>query len=230
MQGSFPEGSSQALGAQTSRKEVEIDKGAPVVPCIWEEKLECTPLNKGDSDDSGENFQEMGRVFSNDVLSDTNDVVTVNESVGNADKNPVVVVSEYGVTETSPGDVAKFKFEALRNAEEPGIKLGLKVDKEVEGPIAMSYDMDQGWVAETLGPASGHWKRKLREGQPSRKTKELSPVKKKRNSPAYQTESDQNQRETKKQRTEIQGSLVCEDEVVRDGGVAEAAMQLRRAK
>ena len=230
MRGSLPEESSQALRAQTSRKEVEIDKGASVVPCIGEKKLECTPLNNGDSDGSGENYQEMGRVISNDVLSKTNNAFAVNESVGNADKNPVAVVSEHGVTETSPGDMAKFKFEAVRNAEELGINLGLKVDKEVEGPIAMSYDMDQGWVAETLGPASGHWKRKIREGQPSGKAKELSPVKKKRNSPAYQTESDQNQRETKKQRTEIQGSLVCEDEVVRDGGVAEAAVQLRRAK
>ena len=230
MQGSLPEGSSQALGAQTSRKEVETDKGVTVVPCIGEKKLECTPLNIGDSGGSGEKFQEKGRVFSNDVLSETNDGVTVDESGGNADKNPVVVVSEHGVTETSPGDVEKFKLDAVRNADEPGIKLGLKVDKEVEGPIAMSYDMDQGWVEETLGPASGHWKRILREGQPSRKTKELSPVQKKRNFPAYLNESDQNQRDTKKQRTEIQGSLVCEDVVVKDGGVAEAAMQLRRAK
>ena len=230
MRGSLPEESSQALRAQMSRKEVETDMGAPAVPCIGEKKMECTPLNKGDSDGSGENSQEMGRVFSNDVLSETNDGFAVNESVGNADKNPEVVVSEYGVTETSPGDVAKFQFEAVRNAEGPVVKMGLKEDKGVEGPFAMSYDMDHGWVAETLGPASGHWKRKLREGQPSRKPKELSPVKKKRNSPDDQTESDQNQRETKKQRTEIQGSLECEDEVLRDGGVAEAAMQLRRAK
>ena len=230
MRGSLPEESSQALRVQTSRKEVETDKGASVVPCLGEKKLECTPLNNGDSDGSGENFQDMGRVISNDVISETNNAIAVKESVGEADKNPVAVVSEHGVIETSPGDVPKFKFEAVRNAEELGNTLGLKVDKEEEGPMAMSYDMDQGWVAEALGPASGHWKRKIREGQPSGKAKELSPVKKKRNAPASQTESNQNQRETKKQKTEIQGSIVCEDKVLRDGGVAEAAMQLRRAK
>ena len=201
-----------------------------MVPCLGEKKLECTPQTNGDSDGSEEKFQDMGRVISNDVTSETSNAIAVKESVGEADQNPVADVSEHGVMETSQGDVPKFKFEAVRNVEELGNVLGLKVDKEEEGPIAMTYDMDQGWVVEVLGPASGRWKRKIREGQPSGKAKELSPVKKKRNAPASQTESDQNQRETKKQRIEIQGSIVGEDKVLRDGGVAEAAMQLRRAK
>ena len=214
---------------QTSRKEVETDKGVSVVPCLGEKKLECTPQTNGDSDGSEEKFQDMGRVFSNDVISETSKAIAVKECVGEADKNPVADVSEHGVMETSQGDVPKFKFEAVRNVEELGNVLGLKVDKEEEGPIAMTYDMDQGWVAEVLGPASGHWKRKIREGQPSGKAKEPSPVKKKRNAPTSQTESNQNQRETKKQRIEIQGSIVGEDKVLRNGGVAEVAMQLRRA-
>ena len=172
----------------------------------------------------------MGRVNSNDVIPETSNAIAVKERVGEADQNPVDDVSEHGVMETSQGDVPKFKFEAVQKDKELGNDLGLELDKEEDGPIAMTYDMDQGWVAEVLGPTSGHWKRKIREGQPSGKAKELSPVKKKRNAPASQTESDQNKRETKKQRIEIQGSIVCEDKALRDGGVAEAAMQLRRAK
>ena len=229
IRGRLQEESSQARRVQTSRKEVETDRSVSVVPCLGEKKLECTPQTNGDSDGSEEKFQDMGRVISNDVISETSKAIAVKEGVGEADKNPVADVSKHGAMETSQGDVPKFKFEAVRNVEELGNVLGLKVDKEKEGPIAMTYDMDQGWVAEVLGPASGHWKRKIREGQPSGKAKEPSPVKKKRNAPASQTESDQNQRETKKQKSEIQGSIVGEEKVLRDGGVAEATMQLRRA-
>ena len=230
MRGSLPEGNSQALRVQTSRKEVETDKGVSVVPCLGEKKLECTSQTKGDSDGRKEKYQDMGRVNSNDVIPETRNAILVKESVGEADQNLVVDVSEHGVTKTCQGDVPKFKFEAVRKEKELGNDLGLELYKEVEGPIAMTYDMDQGWVAEVLGLTSGHWKRKTREGQPNGKAKELSPVKKKRNAPASLMESDQKKRETKKQRVETQGRNECEDKAIRDGGVAEAAMQLRRAK
>ena len=197
MRGSLPEGSSQALRVQTSRKEVETDKGVSVVPCLGEKKLECTPQTKGDSDGRKEKYQDMGRVNSNDVIPETSNAIAVKERVGEADQNLVADVSEHEVMETSQGDVPKFTFEAVRKVKELGNDLGLKVDKEKDGPIAMTYDMDQGWVAEVLGPTSGHWKRKIREGQPNGKAK---------------------------------GSIMCEDKAIRDGGVAEAAMQLRRAK
>ena len=172
----------------------------------------------------------MGRVNSNDVIPETRNAILVKESVGEADQNLVADVSEHGVMETCQGDVPKFKFEAVRKEKELGNDLGLELYKEVEGPIAMTYDMDQGWVAEVLGLTSGHWKRKTREGQPNGKAKELSPVKKKRNAPASLIESNQNKRETKKQRVETQGRNECEDKAIRDGGEAEVVMQLRRAK
>ena len=165
---------------QTSRKEVETDKGVSMVPCLGEKKLECTPQTKGDSDGRKEKYQDMGRVNSNDVIPETSNAIAVKERVGEADQNPVADVSEHGVMETSQGDVPKFKFEAVRKDKELGNDLGLELDKEEDGPIAMTYDMDQGWVAEVLGPTSGHWKRKIREGQPNGKAKELSPVKKKK--------------------------------------------------
>ena len=48
------------------------------------------------------------------------------------------------------------------------------VDKD-KGPMAMSYDVSLGWVAEPLGPQSGHWKclaRRAREISPTKEPKE----------------------------------------------------------
>ena len=230
MCGSLSEGNSQALKVQTSRKKVETDKGASVAPFLGEKKLECTSQTQGDSDGRKEKYHEMGLVNSNDVIPKTSNAILVKESVGEADLNSEADVSEQGVMETFQGDVPKFKFEAVRKEKELGNDSGLELYKEEEGPIAMTYDMDQGWVAEVLGLTSGHWKRKTREGQPNGKAKELSPVKKKRNAIASLTKSNQKKRETKKQRVEAQGRNESEDKAIRDGGEAEAVRQLRRAK
>ena len=40
-----------------------------------------------------------------------------------------------------------------------------------EGPMAMTYEIEMGWVAETLGPTSGHWKRRACVGQAKGKEK-----------------------------------------------------------
>ena len=58
--------------------------------------------------------------------------------------------------------------------------MGLDLTNEKEGPIVMTYDMELGWVAEALGPTSGHWKRKARKGKTKGKERELSPVQKKK--------------------------------------------------
>ena len=52
--------------------------------------------------------------------------------------------------------------------------MGLELIKDVEGPMAMTYYMELGWVTEVLGPTSGHWKRKAREGQTKGKDKVLA--------------------------------------------------------
>ena len=52
----------------------------------------------------------------------------------------------------------------MRKEKEVGSNMSLDLTKEEEGPIAMTYDMDLGWVAKALGPTSEHWKRKTREG------------------------------------------------------------------
>ena len=50
----------------------------------------------------------------------------------------------------------------------------VSVDKE-NGPMAISFDVNLGWVAETLGPQSGHWKcmaKKARDTSLKKETKE----------------------------------------------------------
>ena len=58
--------------------------------------------------------------------------------------------------------------------------MGLDLTKDGEGPMAMTYDMELGWIVEVLGPTSGHWKRKAREDQTKGKEKALSPMQKKK--------------------------------------------------
>jgi len=108
--------------------------------------------------------------------------------------------------------------------------VGLDSRVDGEGPMAMTYDMELGWVAEALGPTSGHWKRKAHEGQTKGKGKALSPVKKKRIAQNPLTELDQNTLEGKRRRTEVQEKDEFEIETQRVGGVADAARQHRRAQ
>ena len=99
----------------------------------------------------------------------------------------------------------------------------LELIKDVEGPMAMTYDMELGWVTEVLGPTSRHWKRKAREGQTKGKDKVLSLVRKKRNAQNPLIKSEQNPLEIKRRRTEVQKQVMVENEIQRVGGVADAA-------
>ena len=58
--------------------------------------------------------------------------------------------------------------------------MGSDTTSKVEGTMAMTYEMEMGWVAETLGPTSGHWKRRARTGQAKGKEKIKSPIQMKR--------------------------------------------------
>ena len=160
MRGSLLEGNTQVLKGQTSSKEVETDKGASVASFLGEKKLECTSQTQGDSDGRNEVYHEMGLVNSINVILETSNAILVKESVVEADLNSEADACEQGAMETIQIDVPKFKFEAVRKEKELGSDTGLELTKEEEGLIAMTYDMDQGWVAEVLGPTSGHWKRK----------------------------------------------------------------------
>ena len=98
-----------------------------------------------------------------------------------------------------------------------------------EGPMAMTYEMDSGWVAEPLGPSSGHWKRRARVGQAKGKEKLESPGKMKRSLITSSVGLDQNDLGRKRRKVEKKGDDADDEEMGRDGGVAVAAVQHRRA-
>ena len=50
-----------------------------------------------------------------------------------------------------------FKFEHGPKDGEVGPYVGLEKNN-AEGPMAMNYEMNVGWIAESLSPTSGHWK------------------------------------------------------------------------
>lgn len=101
--------------------------------------------------------------------------------------------------------------------------MGLDLTKDGEGPLAMTYDMELGWIAETLGPTSAHWKRKACAGQTKEKEKVESPVEKKRSASTPHGVLEKNTLEVKRRRVEVQENGDVEIETKRVGGVADAA-------
>ena len=135
-----------------------------------------------------------------------------------------------GAMETHQTGIPSFKFETAQKVLNEGAQMGLELIKDGEGLMAMTYDMESGGVTEVLGPTSGHWKRKARDGQNKGKDKALSPVKKKRNAQNPLIESEQNLLAMKRRKTEVQKQVVVENENRRVGGVADVARQHRRAQ
>lgn len=79
----------------------------------------------------------------------------------------------------------KFKFQMGPSKHE---ELGEEVKgKECKpnGPMAMSFTNELGWVTENLGPKSGHWKRMARtaHAKDEKGKEKLSPLNTKRESP-----------------------------------------------
>ena len=105
----------------------------------------------------------------------------------------------------------------------------VSVDKE-NGPMAISFDVNLGWVAETLGPQSGHWKcmaKKARDTSLKKETKEeIWLGKRLGTSPLQELEPNIT---TQKRRKLQKSSKAQEHNAVRDGREAVAAEQHQRA-
>ena len=89
----------------------------------------------------------------------------------------------------------------------PSIKKEAKVGgptsmgSELElGPLAMCYVEEKGWIAETLGPSSKHWKRLAREVKVKPDSKGKSPIKAKREGPTPLQELDPNIKDLKRRK------------------------------
>ena len=122
-----------------------------------------------------------------------------------------------------------FKFEYGPKNGGVGPNVGLERNK-AEGPMAMNYEMNVGWIAESLSPTSGHWKRRARAGQTKGKEKVESPAEKKRECLTPLGEIDQNVLVRKRRKVEKQSVGEAGKENEKDGGEAVAAAQHRRAQ
>nr|POE88632.1 hypothetical protein CFP56_72818 [Quercus suber] len=91
--------------------------------------------------------------------------------------------------------------------------------------MAMTYEMELGWVAERMGLKSGHWKRKARVGLDKGKEKETSPIQRKRVGLTPLVVLDQNMQEAKRKKGVSQVSEDVEKENTKDGDVAVVARQ-----
>ena len=141
-------------------------------------------------------------------------------------------VSQHGRTETPSEAIPKFEFvqgqETIKQDDQVGLGLGLEECKE--GPMAMPYDPEVGWVANKLSPTSGHWKRKVRAGPDEEMKEVLGPIQRKREGDLILSEIDQNIRVSKCRKCEGLSKEETGEECIKDGGVAVAARQHRRAK
>ena len=93
----------------------------------------------------------------------------------------------------------------------------------MEGPVAMMYEVDVGWVAENLGPNSSHWKRKAQVGPSKEISVETGPIQRKREGPTLLEELDKISRNIKRKKGEVQSKENRGKEKIKDGREAVAA-------
>ena len=135
------------------------------------------------------------------------------------------------VIETRNCVIPPFDFKSTRQSPSGDSSTGLDLDSTEEGPVAMTYEDEVGWVTDKLklSPTSGHWKRRARANPGLENNKSTGLCKKKRESSSLE-EIVQSSKESKRKKTEAQSKEVSGKEVVTDGGEADAARQLRRAQ
>ena len=145
-----------------------------------------------------------------------------------------IVLNEQGedmhkVTETRQCEIPPVDFKSARQCPPCDGPTGLELDSIEDGPVAMTYEEEVGWVADKLGLTSRHWKRRARANPGLENNKSIGPSKKKREGSSLE-EIVQSSKESKRKKTEVQSKEVSGKEVNKDGGVADVARQLRRAQ
>ena len=127
-----------------------------------------------------------------------------------------------------------FKFVVAPN-EKVGSQVESPSDKDAAmGPMALSYNQNEGWVAAQLGPKSKHWKRLAREVNQNKPKGKKGLKSGKREGPTPLQELDPNNLDQKRRkglkRNESLENGNTENEMEStDGGVAVLATQHRRA-
>lgn len=118
-------------------------------------------LGKSNSETSKEVLQEMGKVSREGRITQK----TCRGARAHA----------LGECNHSSGGTCFFKFALVPNTN-PAKSEGDIVNQDIEmGPMAMCFDLIQGWTSSKLGPKSGHWKRLAREMKPNMSTGDSGP-------------------------------------------------------
>ena len=133
------------------------------------------------------------------------------------------------VIETRDWVIPNFDFKPTRQNPSGDSSTDLEVEPTEEGPVAMTFEEEVGWVTDKMSPTSGHWKRRARANLGLENVKNLSPSRKKRESSSLE-DIVQNPKESKRKKIEAQSEEGAGKEVFTDGGEADAARQLRRAQ
>ena len=180
------------------------------------------------TEEKGENglAENIGRNHTGELVEVGEEKREVGNGSGGKD------VCQQGRVENLDKTIPNFEFgqgnETVKTDNVVGLGLGL--DKNKDGPMALQYDPEEGWVANKLGPTSGHWKRKIRAGPDEEMKEALGPLQRKRDGDLILREIDQNVKASKRRKSEGLSKEEPGDERTMDGGVAVAARQHRRAK
>ena len=141
--------------------------------------------------------------------------------------------SQSGVKEKTCGETATDNKEtsifkpSMAQSNTTSVKDGPLSPRAESGPVAMSYDMENGWTVEPLDPRSRHWKRLAREVKTNSSPTEKSPTRLKREGPISLEDLDSEDNRQKRRKGGKQSTQTREEKIPKDGGEAVAAAQHR---
>ena len=135
-----------------------------------------------------------------------------------------------GETATDHKDTPIFKPVMAPSHNTNNVEDGPLSLRAESGLIAMSYDMDNGWTSEPLGPRSRHWKRLACEVKANSSPNEKSPTWLKRKGPISLEKLDSKANKQKRRKGGKQSNQTWDEKIPKDGGEAMVAAQHRRAK
>nr|POF24475.1 hypothetical protein CFP56_10691 [Quercus suber] len=107
------------------------------------------------------------------------------------------------VTRTQQEGIPKFEFTSTPKAPTRDCQEGLDLVENGEGPTAMTYELEVGWVTDKLGPNSGHWKRRARARPGNENREETGLFSRKREGPTPLNKLDQNIKEAMCKKGEV---------------------------
>ena len=234
----FPGGASEKVAVmveQVNTTEMTCEGSEAYVAMGMDQRKDTKNLEKPTHDLSCQpalDLHEKGKIIEGEGKLDTLNAQTSASSL-NLPTDTGEKLPRMGWEQTpSLGNIPDFKFTLAPNKDI--VESVESPSPQDMGPMAMSYDPSEGWVTSKLGPTSGHWKRLARAAKHSKPTGEQSPKNLKRSGSTPLQELDPKALALKKRKNQKQSEVLRKEELrdeeeSKDGGEAEAAVQLRRA-